>query len=220
VIAAIACQLMILWRTGERTLSACMSMAPVSLDNFEARLKETSLPRLPGTGIFLSRKGEIPPLAAMRAVEKLGTLHERAVFLTVVNEQVPRIRGARRIAVEDRGNGLYIAKIRYGFMEVPDIPKALRRANFGGESIDPAEVIYFILHDVALVPQPRGLSGWRQRLFTVLERNFEGFEHDNIPLQQVFTVGVPLHLPSNVSQRHGLEMETGGDTRVSTRGLP
>ena len=220
VIAAVACQLMILWRTGERTLSACMSTAPARLENFEARIKEASLPRLPGTGVFLSRKGEIPPLAATRAVEKLGALHERAVFVAVVTEQVPRIKGARRIAIEDRGNGLYIAKIRYGFMEVPDVPKALSLAKFRGESIDPTEVTYFILHDVALVPRPTGLRAWRQRLFTVLERNFEGFEHDNIPVQQVFAVGVPLHLPSNVSQRHGLEMETGGDTRVSTRGLP
>ena len=224
-IAAIACQLMIVWRTGERTLSACISRPPASLENFEARLKDASLARLPGTGVFLSRKGEMPPLTVTRTVEALGALHQRAVLVTVVNEQVPRIRAARRIALEDRGNGVYIAKLRYGFMQSPDIPKALRLAKFRGESINPAEATYFILHDVAVVPQPVGLRAWLQRLFTVLERNFEGFEHDNIRPEQVFAVGTPLHIPANVSQRHGLEMDTAGDWRdrdssVSTRGLP
>jgi hypothetical protein len=81
-------------------------------------------------------------------------------------------------------------------------------------------------HRLRVMRKPRRAAVPREpdwplvRLFTVLERTFEGFEHDNIPVQQVFAVGVPLHLPSNVSQRHGLEMETGGDTRVSTRGVP
>jgi KUP system potassium uptake protein len=228
VIAAIVCQLMIVWRTGERTLSACISrpaVPSVSLENFEARLREANLPRIPGTGVFLSRKGEMPPLVLTRAVEKLGTLHERTVLVTVVNEYVPRIRAARGIALEDRGNGLYIATLRYGFMQAPDIPKALRLARFGGEAIDPAEINYFILHGIALVPQAAGLRGWLQRLFAVLERNFEGLEHDNIPPEQVFTVGMALDLPSNVSQRHGLELDNAGDrrdrdSRVSTRGLP
>jgi KUP system potassium uptake protein len=225
LIAAMGCQLMIVWRTGERTLSACISRPPASLKNFEALLKEASLARLPGTGVFLSRKGEMPPLAATRTVEKLGARHERAVLLTVVNEQVPRIRAARRVALEDRGNGVYIAKLRFGFMQTPDIPKALRLAKFRGASIDPAEATYFILHDVAVVPQPKGLRAWLQRLFTVLDRNFEGLEHDNIRPDQVFAVGTPLHLPSNVSQKHGLEMDTPAvgrdrDSRVWTRGLP
>jgi KUP system potassium uptake protein len=229
MIAAIACQLMIVWRTGERTLSACISrpaVPSVSLENFEARLKEANLPRVPGTGVFLSRKGEMPPLALTRAVERLGSLPERAVLVTVVNENVPRIRAARGIAIEDRGNGVYIAKLRYGFMQAPDIPKALRLAKFRREPIDPAEVNYFVLRGVVRAPQEAGVRAWLQRLFAVLERNFEGLEHDSIPAEQLFTVGVSLELPSNVSQAQGLEMDTGGDRReredgrVSTRGLP
>jgi hypothetical protein len=59
----------------------------------------------------------------------------------------------------------------------------------------------------------------------VLERNFQGFRHGNIPADQVFSVGIPLYLPSNVSQSHGLEMDIGSerrdrDGRRTTRKMP
>jgi KUP system potassium uptake protein len=206
LIAAIACQLMIVWRTGERTLSQMIRSQTDSLERFEARLKAASLPRVPGTGVFLSRTGETPPLVLTRAVDSLGTLHERAVLVTIENERVPRVRTGQRIALEDRGNGLYLLQLRYGFMQVPDIPTALRLATLRGQSIDPDDVTYFILHHVTQVAKAEGLRAWRQRLFTALERNFEGAQHDNIPAERLFTVGIPLYLPSRVSQRRGLEI--------------
>jgi KUP system potassium uptake protein len=224
-IAAIACELMIVWRTGERTLSAMIRRQTLSLERLEARLKEADFPRVPGTGVFLSRTGEIPPLVLTRAVERLRTLHERVVLVTIVNDQVPRVKAAERVDVKDRGNGLYLTQIRYGFMQMPDIPRALRLAHIRDEPIDLDDVTYFILHHVSLVPQRAGLRAWRQRLFTVLERNFQGFQHGNIPADQVFSVGIPLYLPSNVSLRHGLEMGTGSeprdrDGRDTTRTMP
>jgi KUP system potassium uptake protein len=206
VVAAIACQLMILWRTGERTLSEMIRSQTESLERFEARLRQASLPRVPGTAVFLSRLGETPPLVLTRAVDSLGTLHERAVLVTIQHERVPRIKTAQRISLEDRGNGLYLLQLRYGFMQVPDIPMALRLATLRGLPIDLDGVTYFILHHVSQVAKREGFRAWRQWLFTALERNFEGAQHDNIPSERLFTVGIPLYLPSTVSQRHGLEM--------------
>ncbi|HZA01688.1 MAG TPA: hypothetical protein VE665_05350, partial [Hyphomicrobiaceae bacterium] len=80
---------------------------------------------------------------------------------------------------------------------------------------------YFILHHVSQVAQAAGVSAWRQRLFAALERNFEGAQHDNIPPDRVFTVGIPLYLPSKVSQRHGLEIGAVGDrhdSKIGARG--
>jgi KUP system potassium uptake protein len=216
VVAAIACQLMIVWRTGERTLHVMIQSQTDTLERFEARLKNSSLPRVPGTGVFLSRTGEMPPVVLTRAVDRLGTLHERAVLVTITNEQVPRVKTADQVALEDRGNGLYLAQLRYGFMQVPDIPRALRLAKF-----DLDDVTYFILHHVSQVAQAAGVSAWRQRLFAALERNFEGAQHDNIPPDRVFTVGIPLYLPSKVSQRHGLEIGAVGDrhdSKIGARG--
>jgi KUP system potassium uptake protein len=209
VIAAIACQLMIIWRTGERTLTQMIVAQTVSLEKFEARLKRASLPRVPGTGVFLSRTGEMPPLVLTRAVERLGTLHERAVLVTITNEKIPRVEAAQRLAIEDRGNGLCLAQLRHGFMQVPDLPSALRRAKFDGRPIDPDDVTYFILHHVSQVSQAAGVGAWRQRLFTALERNFEVSQHDNIPPERVFTVGIPLYLPSKLrtTSGPGLRME-------------
>ena len=208
LIAGIACQLMIIWRAGERTLNQMIRAQTPSLESFEARLKEPSLLRVPGTGVFLSRTGELPPLVLTRVVDRLGTLHKRAVLLTIAQEQVPRIKSALRLALKDLGNGLYLAQLRYGFMEVPDIPNALRLARFNGRPIDVDEVTYFILHNIPQVPERAGLQAWRQRLFAALERNFEGSQHDNIPADRAFTVGIPLYLPSQVPQTRGLVMRT------------
>jgi KUP system potassium uptake protein len=224
VIAAVACELMIVWRAGERTLNIIIRSQTESLENFEKRLKESRVPRVPGTAVFLSRTGEMPPLVLTRAVDRMGTLPERAVLVTIVREQIPRVMPAQRVTLQYRGNGLYLAQLRYGFMQVPDIPSALRLAQFEGAPIDLNNVTYFIFHHITLVPQTAGLRAWRQRLFAALERNFEGSQHSNIPPEQLFTVGIPLYLPSRVSERRGLEMAIRGARRnhsgLRSRRLP
>jgi KUP system potassium uptake protein len=117
-------------------------------------------------------------------------------FITIATEPVPRIAAAERVTFEDRGNGLYVMRLRYGFMQVPDVPTALRLAEFQGGPIDPDEATYFIGHRYSLVSERAGPGAWRQRLFTLLQRNAaDATEHYNIPAEQVITVGIPLSVP-------------------------
>jgi KUP system potassium uptake protein len=222
LIAAIACTLMIVWRTGERTSSTIVHRQTMGPEDLEARLKAASLPRVPGTAVFLSRRGEMPPLVLTRAVEGLGTLHEPAVFVTIVREQVPRISAAQRVVLEYRGNGVYLAQLRHGFMQAPDIPRALRFAKFEGGPIDLDEVTYFIPHHVYQMSQDVGMRAWRQRLFVVLERHFEAFQNRNLPPEQVVGVGIPLYLPPNVPRWRSVAsgesaIETGAADRIAGR---
>jgi KUP system potassium uptake protein len=219
LIAAVACQLMILWRTGERTLKQVILGQTVSLERFETALRTSNVHRVPGTGVFLSRTGEVPLLLLTRIVERLGTLHERALLVTIETERIPRVKRAQRLAIEERGSGLYLLHLRYGFMQVPDVPRSLGLAKFAGVSIDPDEVTYFILHHVSQVPQAAGLRAWRQWLFKVLERNFDQAQRDNIPSGPVFTVGLPLYLPSKFrASGPGLRLEPEDVERRGSKG--
>jgi KUP system potassium uptake protein len=194
---------MIVWRTGERTLKQIIGAQTLSLERFETTLRTSNVPRVPGTGVFLSRTGEVPPLALTRVVERLRTLPERTMLVTIATERIPRVKTEQRLTIEERGSGLFLAQLHYGFMQVPDVPRALGLAKFAGVSIDPDEVTYFILHHIPQVSQAAGPRAWRQRLFTMLERNFGAAQHDNIPSERLFTVGVPLYLPSKLRAASG-----------------
>ncbi len=52
-------------------------------------------------------------------------LHERVLFLTVKMKEVPWVPTSECTTVEPLGQDCYRIVLRFGFMDQPDVPKAL-----------------------------------------------------------------------------------------------
>jgi KUP system potassium uptake protein len=98
-------------------------------------------------------------------------LHEKNVFLTVVNEEVPYVSHDDRLTFEDLGDGFYRILARYGFMEVPDIPTVLSQCKTQGLELDPRQATYVFSHTELLPSEKPPMARWRERLFLYLARN-------------------------------------------------
>jgi KUP system potassium uptake protein len=99
-------------------------------------------------------------------------LHERIVFLTIMDADAPRVRELERteLRVLERGR-VYQATLHYGFMEEPDVPDGLRLLRRHGLEIDPAEATFF-LGKTTIAPARRpGPFTWRRALFRWMQRN-------------------------------------------------
>jgi KUP system potassium uptake protein len=163
---------LITWQRGRELVSARRERKEGCLRTFVDQLhrREPPLRRSPGTAVFLNRNEATTPLAMRATVEHNQTLHEHAVILSIETLPVPQVDPDERFVVDDLGysdDGISHITARFGYMEQPDVPVALRCAAEGplGFPVEVEEASYF-LSTIELRPgEAPGMSRWRKRLF-------------------------------------------------------
>jgi KUP system potassium uptake protein len=172
----IACALVLFavlttWKRGGTVLAAHAAAKRMPLARF-AEICDPRMPRAPGTAIYLSADPEAVPTVMLHNLKHNKVLHERIVFLTIMDADAPRVRELERteLRVLERGR-VYQATLHYGFMEEPDVPDGLRLLRRHGLEIDPAEATFF-LGKTTIAPARRpGPFTWRRALFRWMQRN-------------------------------------------------
>jgi KUP system potassium uptake protein len=143
-----------------------------SASEFFARLSTNRIPRVKGTGVFLTRMAGSMPPPIIDHVLQIGALYETLIALTIVFEEVPRVHSAKRIEVLDLFANFWHITIHYGFMEIPDLPTALKEAKELGFPVDLSEAIYFESRDqVVRRKSSSRIMRWRLPLFAFMFRN-------------------------------------------------
>jgi KUP system potassium uptake protein len=122
-------------------------------------------------------------------------LHNRVVFLTVNNEEIPWVAEHERVALHTVCESCYQLTIRYGFKDEVDLPKALAAAGALGLDFDPCEASYF-LSRATVVPTPgAGMAMWRERLFAVMLHNVGNVAaYFKLPANRVIEVGARVEI--------------------------
>ena len=102
------------WKEGSRLLARQREQIDVPLDGF-VKGPPPDVPRVPGTAVYLTSEPSLVPSALFRNLKHCKVMHERTVFLHVVNRMcrasTMQARGGRHPA----GAGLYNVDARFGF---------------------------------------------------------------------------------------------------------
>ncbi len=125
-----------------------------------------------------------------------GVLSERVILLTVLTEQVPHVPLSRRLEIEKLDAGFSRVVIRYGFMDSPDVPVALRLATRVGLDIEPDTATYDVGHQT-LVPtkEVEAMALWRENMFAFANRNAQQpIFHFGVPPERVVKLGVQVRM--------------------------
>ncbi|MEN3358060.1 MAG: system potassium uptake protein [Mycobacteriales bacterium] len=159
------------WQRGRQLVTERRRQREGSLRGFVDQLHELRPPllRVPGTAVFLNRGKATTPLAMRANVEHNHILHELVVILSIETQPVPHLADADRIEVDNlgyAGDGIAYISARYGYMEQPDVPGALRLAAAGLERpIDTTDISYFLSKLELQAGDAPGMTRWRKRLF-------------------------------------------------------
>ncbi len=155
------------WRRGRQLVGAELMESALPLSQFLERM-ERAPDRVAGTAVFLTADASATPPAFLHNLKHNKILHERVIVLEVDTMDVPRVPEAKRVEVERLGKGFYSVKARYGFMEQPDVPAALRACRPHGIAYDEMETSFFLGRET-LVPATRSRLGrWRRDFFISL----------------------------------------------------
>jgi KUP system potassium uptake protein len=188
--------LMATWNRGRRILGARLADQSITYAVFRTILDEDPPLRVPGTAIFLTADPERMPPSLMRNLAHNRVLHARVVLLTVVNVEVPTVAEAERYAITELGTGLWRATVKYGFMEDPDVPRALERMRDSGRCpYDEEETTFFVGRDNLLPTDNPGMALWREQIFAYMLNNAQrAMAFYKIPPGRVIEIGAQLEI--------------------------
>ena len=190
VIAFSLYTVMTVWIWGRQKLTRQRASAGMPLEMLISSLKPERPARVPGTAIYMSSQVDNVPAALLHNMKHNKILHERNVMMTVQTADVPRLPEADRLEIRHFDQNFHTVRIRYGFLEEPDIPRALALCRVGGFRFNLMETSFFVGRE-KIVPSRR--SRWTlpfKRLFVLLsELALDATEFFRIPVNRVVELG-------------------------------
>ena len=127
--------------------------------------------RVRGTAIFLTSDLDIAPAALMHNLKHNQVLHEQIILLTVKTLNTPRAREAERVNIEYLLPDVKRVTLAFGFMETPNVVKALTEARKHGLKFDIMKTSFFLSRRSIVASEKSGMPLWQDHLFIFLARN-------------------------------------------------
>ena len=193
---AIGATLMVMmttWKQGRDLMQQRWRQDSLPLASFLARLPQSRTVRVPGMAVFLTGQPDYVPGALLHNLKHNKVLHEKVLFVTVTTLDEPEAGPERRTEVVELALGIHRVALRYGFMESPNVPRALEDLRGRGVDYDPMQVSYFLGREVLVRAMAPKLSLWRLWLFLVMARNaVTATEFFRIPSDRVVELGVRI----------------------------
>jgi KUP system potassium uptake protein len=195
VLGTVAVMVMLTWQQGRALVHENLRQHLVPLDDFLTSLFTGAPTRVEGTAVFFRAEGDGVPHAMLHNLMHNRILHGRTIFLTIHNEDIPRVRPEQRLAVTDLGHDCYQIDLRYGFVEDRDIPAALDACAASGLRFEPMQTSYFIARQNVIPTVGSGMAMWREALFATMSRNArDAADYYRIPANRVVELGTQVEI--------------------------
>ncbi|AMV70940.1 potassium transporter Kup [Desulfuromonas carbonis] len=195
LVAALVFTAMTTWKRGRRLLMQRLRGTTTTLESFLANLDAAAPTRVPGTAVFMNGDPERTPSALLHNLKHNRVLHERVLILSAITEEIPHVPRRERTSTERLGAGIYRIILHYGFMENPDVPRALSRIALDGWEFDPAQATYFLGRETLISTSRPGMARWREHLFIFMSRNARNSTFFfGLPPNQVVELGAQLEI--------------------------
>jgi KUP system potassium uptake protein len=163
--------IMATWRRGRELLVESMKKDDPELLPFVTALDAEISHRVPRTAVYSVNNPNMVPQALLHNLKHNAVLHERNLILTVVFHDMPYIPIDKRVRVTPVAPGFWTVHVNYGFIDTPDIPKALELCAELGLELNLFEVSYFLSREIVVPTKGGGMANWRETLFALMSRN-------------------------------------------------
>ena len=181
------------WRRGSGILVGKTRRTEVPIETLLRSLEKKPPHSVPGTAVFLTSDPDFAPTALLHNLKHNKVLHEHNVILTIVTADTPRVREDERVQITPLSQHFSRVSLKFGYMEQPNVPKALAIARKHGWQFDIMSTSFFLSRR-SLKPSPQsGMPGWQDHLFIALARSAsDATDFFQIPTGRVVEVGTQV----------------------------
>jgi KUP system potassium uptake protein len=181
------------WNTGRRYLAQVLAEAMLPLDLFLEDVERMKPHRVRGTAVFMASNPHGVPPILLHHFKHNQVIHQQLVLLTVLGLHVPEVPPQERVDLQELGHGVFRVTVRYGFMQDPDVPWALRECQKKGLDIAPERTSYFLGRETLLPTGRARMPRWSKTLFAFVSRNARpATAYFGLPPNRVVEMGMQI----------------------------
>lgn len=193
VIAFVMSVIMWTWIRGSRNLFEKTRKTEVSLGLIVEQMQSKPPTVVPGTAVFLTGDLESAPTALMHSLKHYKVLHEKNVILTVLTASTPYVANDERVEMEGISDLFMRVKITFGYMEQPNLPRALALCRKKGWKFDIMTTSFFLSRRSLKAAKRSTMPLWQDKLFVALARNAsDATAYFQIPSGRVVEIGAQV----------------------------
>ncbi len=181
------------WTKGTQILAEKTRRDSLPMDELSEILRARGPHRVPGTAVFLTSDPEMAPVALMHNLKHNKVLHEKNIVLSVDVAPTPRVKDEDRVRIEAINDDFKQVVVSYGFMESPNIPKALSLCRKQGLKFDIMATSFFLGRRSIVPGANSGMPLWQDKLFIFLMKNSANpTDYFKIPPGRVVELGAQI----------------------------
>ena len=181
------------WTRGTHILAEKMRRDDIALVDLVESLEKKSPHRVAGTAVFLTSHPQTAPVALLHSLKHYKVLHEKNVMLTVVTANVPRVPDEQRVRMEPISATFSLVSLTFGYMDEPNVPKALALCRKQGWRFDIMSTSFFVSRRAIRAGKQSEMPRWQENLFILLSNNAtDASEYFYIPTGRVVEIGAQI----------------------------
>ncbi len=185
--------MMYTWRRGTRLLMEKTRRLEAPLEGLVANLEKKPPQFVPGTAVFFTSDPEFAPTALLHSLKHYKVLHEHNVILTVKSVETPRVPTEERVEIAHLSEHFSRIVLRFGFMEQPNVPRALAIARKLGWQFDIMSTSFFLSRRTLKPAARSDMPAWQDRLYISLTRAAnDATDYFQLPTGRVVEVGTQV----------------------------
>ncbi|RYD61876.1 MAG: potassium transporter Kup, partial [Verrucomicrobiaceae bacterium] len=117
-------------------------------------------------------------------------LHQNTVILAVDTVDEPRVEEVDRVKIETLSDGFLRVRLRFGFMEVPNVPLALKQCRRAGWKFEVMKTSFFLSKRTLKVSAKTQMPWWQDALFVRMSTaQADASVHFRIPTERAVELG-------------------------------
>ena len=185
--------LMLSWRRGTRIVAEKVRRHETRLTDVIEMLAKRPPEVVSGTAVFLTGNPDSTPRALLHNLKHNKVLHQNNIVLSVLTEDIPRVDDKKRASIERISSAFSRVILRFGFMETPNVPRALAALRPEGLKFDVMRTSFFLSRQ-ALKPAVKSkMPKWQDHLFIRLARSADdASKYFHIPEDRAVEIGAQI----------------------------
>ncbi|WGR92530.1 MULTISPECIES: potassium transporter Kup [unclassified Bradyrhizobium] len=181
------------WLRGAAILVAKTRRTEVPLRDLIQSLEKRPPHIVKGTAVFLTSDPNFVPTALLHNLKHNKVLHEHNVVLTIETAPTPRVDLSERVHMAKISDKFSTVRLRFGYMESPNVPKALAIARKLGWQFDIMATSFFVSRRSLKPAAQSGMPQWQDHLFIAMSRSAnDAIDYFQIPTGRVVEVGTQV----------------------------
>ena len=195
VFSAFLMTLMLTWIRGAKILAKQESEAELPIGVLLSQLKENPPNKIGGIGLFIGGDPDVAPAALVNSLRHFRIIHEKVAVLIVEKTRDPYVNLDQRVWAEELVDGFFRIRVRFGYLDEPDVSETLRQCRSLSFDWDLKSVSYVLSRRIVFLSDRSAMPGWQRRLFLFLLRNAEeATEYLKLPPNQIMEISMRMEI--------------------------